>query len=654
MEEIAHGNSAVWRSNRAPRGPSDAKARTRRTKAKGLALPRFRTPQLATLVEDAPGGEDWLHELKYDGYRVLVAANDTEVRCYTRSGQDWTPKFRSVADAFRTMQLASTLIDGEMVAFNAEGRSDFSTLQQTLGNGGRLDYFAFDLLVEGGEDISKRPLIELKNRLQALLDDLPKGSAIHYSTHIQGKGGEVLDSVCDAGQEGIISKRASSTYRGDRSSAWLKVKCKKNQEFVIGGWTPSDKRRGFKSLIVGTWEDGKLIYKGRVGTGFNDRTLDELSVRFEKIARKDSPFEAIPRELRRSKWVEPKLVAQIEFGEFTSDGILRHPSFQGLREDKKAKDVHVEKPMPVAKAAGDEGADTERAGVRISSPNKVLFPKQGLTKADIVGYYEAVAPLMLPHVGRRPLSLVRCPQGFGHHCFYQKHDSGGFPEEMRRVMIAESDGTKEQYFYITDLKGLVAGVQMGTLEFHIWGSSIDQLEKPDRIVIDLDPDVGLGFEDVRRAAFDLRDRLAHIGLKTFPMLSGGKGFHLVAPLTRRAHWKEVKSFCHGFAVMLGGDAPERYVANMSKAKRKGRIFVDYLRNERGSTAIAPYSTRTRETAAVAAPITWKEAETVAAANVFTVKTMPERAKKVGDPWKGYFKVKQSITKAMMKAVGADA
>jgi bifunctional non-homologous end joining protein LigD len=652
MEEIAHGDSAVWHSNREARGSEEASARTRRTKAKGLALPRFRPPQLATPVEDAPDGPDWLHEVKYDGYRTLVAANGSEVRCYTRTGQDWTDKFRTIADAFRAMDLAGALVDGELVAFAPDGRTDFSTLQKTLKDGGKLEFFAFDLLEEAGEDLANLPLIERKNRLQALFDDLPRGSLIHFSTHIRGNGSEVFEKVCGANQEGIVSKKVSAPYRSARGKTWLKIKCGRRQEFVIGGWTPSDKRRGFKSLLIGTWEGGKLIYRGRVGTGFDDNRLEDLSARMANLARKDPPFEAVPREVRRSKWVEPKLVAEIRFGEFTSDGILRHPSFLGLREDKAAREVHLERAAPVEKAMAGDGDDTERAGVRITSPEKVLYPSAGLTKSDLIDYYEAVAELMLPHVGRRPLSLVRCPQGHGHHCFFQKHDTGGFPEVMRHVMIAESDGNEEQYFYVDDLKGLVAGVQMGVLEFHIWGSRIDQVEKPDRIVIDLDPDVGLDFDDVRRAAFDLRERLAALGLETFPMLSGGKGFHVIAPLARRAEWKEVKAFCHAFAVQLGEDAPDRYVSNMSKARRKGRIFVDYLRNERGSTAIAPYSTRARDGAPVAAPIGWDEAKTAPGANIFSVKTMPERARKVGDPWEGYFDVRQSITKKMLKAVGA--
>ena len=654
MEEIAQGDSPVWHSNRSGRGGAESSARSRSQKARSLTLPTFRPPQLATSVDHPPTGDDWVHELKYDGYRCVVAANGSSVRCYTRSGQNWTDKFRPIADALAAMDLAGALIDGEVVAF-ADGRTSFSALQKALSeDSGAIDFFAFDLIEENGENITKRPLVERKNRLQALLDDLPKGGRIHFSPHVAGGGQAVLDQICRAGHEGIISKKASAPYRAARSKTWLKIKCGNQQEFVIGGWAPSKKRAGFQSLLVGTRKDGKLIYAGRVGTGFNDRTLEDLAARFAKIPRKDSPFEAVPKEMARGvKWIEPKLVAEIGFSEFTSDGILRHPKYLGLREDKKGSEVKLETPMPVEKVTRGDGSDTESSGVRVTSPDKLVYPAQGLSKLDVIRYCESVAKLMLPHVGNRPLSLVRCPQGMAAKCFYQKHDTGGFPDVMKHVMIAESEGNEEQYFYVTDVAGLVAGVQMGTLEFHIWGSRVDAVEKPDRIVFDLDPDVGLGFDDVRAAAFDIRDRLAKIGLKTFPMLSGGKGFHVIAPLTRRAEWPEVKAFCKGFADKVAGDSSDRYVSVMSKARRKGRIFIDYLRNERGSTAISPYSTRARNGAAVAAPITWAEVKTVAAANVFTVQNMAARVKKVGDPWKGYFKVKQSITRAMMKAVDAE-
>jgi bifunctional non-homologous end joining protein LigD len=663
MQQIAEGKSAVWRSSqkssdkpaksaRAERKTSTATRKSR--PAKAFPLPKFRPPQLTTLVDDPPPGDDWVHELKYDGYRLLIAASGDETNCYTRSGQDWTTKFPAIASAFRAMDLPGALIDGEAVAYNEDGRSDFSSLQHALSENGPIEFYAFDLLEESGEDLTGLPLLERKRRLETLMADIPKKSPLHFSTHIEGQGKEVFTRICEAGEEGIISKKATSRYVGDRTKTWLKVKCTKRQEFVIGGWTPSDKRTGFRSLLLGVFEKNKLRYVGQVGTGFDEKTLEDLSARFKPIARKDSPFEDVPRDVsRKAEWIEPKLIAEIAFTEFTRDGILRHPSFQGLREDKKARSVKLERPQPVEKAMGKKPADAVKAGIRITHPDRVVFPDRGVTKNDVAEYYEAVAELMLPHVVKRPLSLVRCPSGADHKCFFQKHDTGGFPSAMKHVPIEESSGAKEQYFYVTDLAGIIGAVQMNVLEFHVWGCRVDQVEKPDRIVFDLDPDVGLDFDDVRRAALDLRDRLENIGLKTFPMLSGGKGIHVIAPLARRAEWDEVKAFCRAFAISLESDAPERYVANMAKAKRKGRIFVDYLRNERGSTAITPYSTRAREKAPVAAPIKWTEVKSIAGANVFTVENMAERVRKVGDPWPGYFDVRQSITAKLLKAVNAE-
>lgn len=666
MEQIAAQKSATWRSSRPAKDEASAAEtkppakRKARRRGKTAPLPPFRAPQLTTLVDEPPEGDDWLHELKYDGYRLIVAASGDEARCYTRSGQDWTEKFPAIAEAFKDLDLPGALIDGEAVAYNEEGRSDFSSLQQALSGNAPIEFYVFDLLEISGDDLTGKPLTDRKARLEKLLADLPEKGPLHLSTHIVGRGKEVLAHICGAGEEGIISKKASSRYlSGDRTNTWLKTKCTKRQEFVIGGWTPSDKRTGFRSLLLGVFENSKLRYTGQVGTGFDEKDLIDLSKRFSKLARKDSAFEAVPRDVaRKARWIAPKLIAEIAYTEFTRDGILRHPSFMGLREDKKARTVKLEEPEPVKKVTAKPKAkaddkDAVRASVRITHPSKVLYPGQGITKSDVIDYYESVAGLMLPHIGKRPLSLVRCPSGADHKCFYQKHDSGGFPKVLHHIEIEEGSGEREQYFYVSDLAGIVGGVQMNVFEFHIWGCRIDQIEKPDRIVFDLDPDVGLDFEDVRFAAFDLRDRLAKLGLETFPMLSGGKGIHVIAPLTRRADWIETKAFCRGFAVSLEADAPERYVSNMAKAKRKGRIFVDYLRNERGSTAITPYSTRARDRAPVAAPITWKEMKTVTGANIYTVETMAERARKVGDPWPGYFDVRQSITQKLLKAVNAE-
>ncbi|SER38899.1 ATP-dependent DNA ligase LigD phosphoesterase module /ATP-dependent DNA ligase LigD polymerase module [Faunimonas pinastri] len=707
MEEIATGESPVWDSTKpvaeqSPEAlgkpPASKPARKKAAAAKTASgeVPEFRSPQLATLVDVPPEGRDWVHELKYDGYRTLIAANGDAVRCYTRNGLDWTAKFGPVVKAIAELGLSGTMIDGEIVAFAPDGRTDFSTLQKTLKEGGELAFFAFDLLTKDNEDVTGETLLERKARLKAITDRLPKGSPVHFSDHVQGQGEKVLNQICAAGHEGIISKKASAPYRGARTKVWYKIKCIKRQEFVIGGWSPSEKRHGFRSLLVGTWNEGeegqpgKLVYAGRVGTGFNDRDLQELGEKFEAIAAKTSPFAEVPRDARRgAKWVEPKLVAEIAFTEFTADGVLRHPSFLGLREDKTAREVHIETPAPMeeepeaapkpalkkapakkAAKAGSKPASAlpppsaplktygenegiERAGIKLSSAGKVLFPGQGVSKGNLADYYEAVSELMLPHVGVRPLSLVRCPQGRGKHCFFQKHDTGGFNEAIHHMEIVEGTGASGDYFYVDDLPGIMAGVQMGVMEWHVWGSRTADIEKPDRLVFDLDPDEGLGFEAVRTASVDLRDRLAEIGLKTYPMLSGGKGVHVIAPLVPKVAWPEAKTFCKAFAVLLGEERPDRYVANMSKARRKGRIFVDYLRNERGSTAIAPYSTRSREGAPVSAPVTWEELERVEGANIFNVANMPTRVKEVGDPWPDYASTEQSITKAMMKAVKAE-
>lgn len=390
----------------------------------------------------------------------------------------------------------------------------------------------------------------------------------------------------------------------------------------------------------------------------------------DKRARGTSPFANAPHDIsRRAKWIEPELVGEVAFTEFTPDGYLRHPSFLGLREDKKAKEVKLEMPVdapanaktkpklapkPAAVAFTDEMgmAAAERLGVRLTHPERVVFPEQGVSKAEIVAYYEAVADRMLPHIVRRPLSLVRCPQGRSKHCFFQKHDSGGFPDEIKKVPIAEKDGKVEDYLYVEDLAGIIAAVQMNTLEFHIWGSHTDNIEKPDRIIFDVDPDEGLDFAAVRQAALDIRDQLGKWGLETFPMVTGGKGIHVIAPLKPVLEWQHVKLFCRSFAQKLEHDQPERFVATMSKAKRKGRMFVDYLRNERGSTAIAPFSTRSRQGAPCAVPISWDEVGTLDRANGFSLGEAAARAK-APDPWPDYFKLTQSITEAMLSSVAGD-
>ena len=630
---------AVWHSDPEATEKADQKTRIM-AKAQAGKAPSFRPVQLATLVDSVPAGEGWLFEMKYDGYRCLAAVSGNSVRLYTRNGLDWTEQFGSIVEPLQKLKIGSALIDGEICAFDKGGRTDFTTLKNVLSDGGRLEYFAFDLLEADGEDLAKLPLVERKDRLERLLAKSGKKDPVQYSSHVAGHGQKVLDALCREGHEGVIAKRADAPYRGERTKAWLKIKCIKRQEFVIGGWSPSTKRRGFASLLVGTWEGDSLLYRGRVGTGFSQDTLAEMDKKLQTLARKSSPFDSVPKERARdAHWVKPDLVAEIAYTELTGAGILRHPSFVGLREDKAAKEVRVEK---LIELSDDGEAVADKLGVRLTSPERVVYPGQGITKSQLVAYYEDVAQAMLPHIKDRPLSLVRCPQGRAKHCFFQKHNTGGFPEQLQSRAITEKDGDEKDYFVVDDLAGLVAGTQMNVLEWHIWGSRFGDIEKPDRLVFDIDPDEGLDFSAVTSAAINIRDRLDDLGLTSFPLISGGKGIHVIVPLRPDAEWPEVKAFCKGFAQKLADDEPDRYTANISKARRKGRLFIDYLRNERGSTAICPWSVRSREGAPVAVPMRWDEVPSLKAANIFSLAEAAERARDAA--WPNYFRQKQKLPK----------
>ncbi|WP_336056701.1 DNA ligase D [Nitratireductor sp. CH_MIT9313-5] len=623
---------------------------TRKPPEQALPAPRWLEPQLATLAQEAPEGDAWIAEMKYDGYRALIAIGKGGAKVYTRNGKDWTDKFTQIAEAAALLPTSGTLLDGEIVAYS-NGRTDFSSLQAAIKNGGAMSCFIFDLLQIDGEDVRGEPLTQRKARLEALMAHAQ--APLTYSTDIRGHAARVLEKLCDGGHEGIIAKRADAPYRSGRSQSWLKVKCSKRQELVIGGYSPSDKRgRPFASLLLGAYEGDRLIYRGRVGTGFNEEVMDELAALFSKRTRKTSPFYEIPKSAARGvQFLKPDLVAEIEFAEFTADGMVRHGAYKGLREDKDARQVTLEKTATTGAVMTHEER-SEIAGIKLSSAVKVLFPSQGVTKADLAAHYERVAERMLPLVEGRLLSLVRCPDGRTGQCFFQKHGSKGFPEAFKREMITEKDGDRAEYLYADNLSALVAGVQMGTLEYHIWGSRIDRLEKPDRLVFDLDPDEGLGFADIRQAAFDVRDRLEKLGLRTVPMVTGGKGIHVIAPLERRAEWPQVKEFARGFAKWLSAQDRDRYLAEASKARRKGRIFIDWLRNERGATAIAPYSARSREGCPIATPVSWEELERLERANGFRITDMEKRLKEP-DPWQDASSWRQSITAAMREAVAVD-
>ncbi|TZG27431.1 DNA ligase D [Sphingomonas montanisoli] len=591
----------------------EAAAKPARRKAASGKPPAFRKPQLATLVDHVPTGNQWLHEIKYDGYRALIAVAGDKVTIHTRTGLDWTDRFADVAKAVAALDLPPALIDGEIVKLNADGNPSFSALQTALKAGkGGFTLFAFDLLSLDGADLAARPNIERKERLAALLPD--DDAVVRVSDHVIGAGEKLFAAMCRAGQEGIISKRADAPYRSARTQSWLKVKCTRRQEFVIIGWSKSDKSRRFRSLLLGQREGGKLVYAGKVGTGFDQATMDMLWDKFGSRARKTAPADVPRTDARGASWLKPDLVAEIAFAEFTHDGVLRHASFVGLRSDKSAKDVTREEPKPVEKVAAAQPEST----VKISSRDRVIFPESKATKGDLADYYQAIGPIILPWIAQRPVSLVRCPQGRGKQCFFQKHDAGSFGDHVHRIPIREKNGKAEDYLYVDDVDGILACVQMGTIEFHGWGSRIDDVEKPDRMIFDLDPDEGLDFDAVKAAAKDIRTMLSDIGLVSYPMLSGGKGVHVVVPLTPEAEWPVAKDFSHRFAEALAQAEPDRFVANMAKAKRVGRIFIDYLRNQRGATAVVPYGVRARENAPVAAPVTWDELDGFDKAGAFTI------------------------------------
>ncbi len=594
--------------------------------ARTAAIPDYRKPQLATLVDDVPQGNRWMHEIKFDGYRALVAAKGKTVRVYTRNGKDWTDKFDPLVREIAGLDLPPCLIDGEIVAHDPKGNPDFSTLQKVLKRGSgsqgpndNLALYAFDLLELAGEDLTALPNIERKERLEALL-----GTAeppVHFAQHVLGSGEKLYRAMCEAGQEGIISKTIDGKYSSRRGRAWVKVKCTRRQEFVIIGWKGSSARaRPFASLLLAQHEKGELVYKGNVGTGFSADELGDLAAKLKRLERKTPPAEVDRASSRGVTWVSPKLVAEIAFAEFTADGNVRHASFLGLRSDKAAAEVKPEVP---------EHRETESAKVEISSRDRVVFPDTGQTKGALADYYEAIAPLMLPFAARRPVSLVRCPQGRARKCFFQKHDSGAFGDAVHNVPIREKDGGHEDYLFIDDPRGLLQCVQMGTIEFHGWCARSDSVEAPDRMIFDLDPDEGLGFAEVRQAARDIHDRLSDLGLVSFAMLSGGKGVHVVVPLTPGHGWDAHKDFARRFAEALSIAEPERFTANMSKAKRKDRIFIDWLRNQRGATAILPYSARARSGAPVAIPLAWNELKGMENAHPFSIEdiaTLQRRAR----------------------------
>jgi bifunctional non-homologous end joining protein LigD len=659
MEEISASEDRVWSgtegelspasSPRSPRGLKSEISKMRGARRSEMASDPPR-PQLATLVKEAPTGEQWLHEIKYDGYRILCIKRRDHVRLITRNGQDWTDKLTPVARSLSSLPM-DCIFDGEVVVAGPGGKADFQALQNILAGlkTGNLVYYAFDILYCAGHDVTSSPLVERKKLLKKLFESFLAPSSLIYGDYIQGDGDRVFEQACRLGTEGIVSKRADSRYEeGRRSRSWVKVKCVKRQEFVIGGYTePSGSRSGFGALLVGYYdESGSLSYAGRVGTGFDESALLNLTSRLKKLERRGSPFRDPPkgRDARGVHWVQPALVGEVEFTEWTDDGILRHPSFKGLREDKTPLEVRRETGKTSSPATGGTVRRNTIAGVTLSNPDRILYPEQGLSKRSLALYYEGIAERILPHLVDRPLTLVRCPKGRQKKCFYQKHLSGEVPESLLEISIQEKK-EKGSYAVVKDLAGLISLVQLGVLEIHPWGSRRDQLERPDRIVFDLDPGPGIQSEHMVEVVQLLHELLNEIGLKNFLKTSGGKGFHVVVPLVRHSGWAEVKAFAKNVAVVMTRMRPDLVISTMEKSKRREKIFVDYLRNTRGATAVAPYSTRARAGAPVSAPIRWEDFSAEISSDQFTVENLsfPE-GESNQDPWDGFFDIRQSLTK----------
>ena len=662
------------------------------TKLPKEALPEFLRPQLAEEAKAPPSTDEWLHEIKLDGYRMQARKQGSSVQLLTRSGLDWTHRMKPVADAVRSLPAESALMDGEVVVLDDSGLSSFALLQASFEQGERhpMTYFVFDLLHLNGHNTRGLPLLERKALLGKLVGDNP--DKIRMSEHLSGNGEDVFHHACELHTEGIVSKKASAAYTSGRGSAWLKSKCLHEQELVIGGWTDlSNGQRGVGSLLLGYYDDaGQLIYAGRTGTGFTQKIHAMLRTRLEGIPEKTCPFVKIDTAGRRgAHWVKPDMVAQVRFATWTAGGQVRQAAYLGLREDKPANEVRKEEAAPTPKRDRSEGpvpqaeqatapaaSRSKRGGqshastpaarslhaasnhvaakiiakptpmkpaqddsplpvppIRITHPAKVLDPASGMTKMQLASYLWAVADNMRPHVAGRPLSLVRCPEGSGKPCFYQKHVNHMLPAGVGSVTVTDKKGKPEPYITLESAEALAGLAQMSVLEVHPWGSRNETLEYPDRIIIDLDPDESLPWNVVSHAAEEVRKRLKKLGLESFLKTTGGKGLHVVFPLEPEQTFAVIKEWSHGFVMEMERDNPQLFLTKMTKAARVGKIYLDYLRNERGATAVAPYSTRARAGAPVSVPLAWTELTKMTERPHFTVLNFSEwRSRLKRDPW----------------------
>lgn len=632
MEEILHGKEVVRNEVRNPFSHADV--------------------QLAKLADQPPEGDDWLYEIKYDGYRIVAYIEGNMATLKTRNGLDYTEKLKDIAQALTEWADGRAMVlDGEAVMLDERGKSDFQALQNRLKNprGFNLVYMVFDLLALEGADLRRSRLVDRKNKLEALLKDAPPN--IRYSSHIAGKGRKFLLAACRAGLEGIIGKKADSMYTGRRNGEWIKVKCGNEQEFVIGGYTLSaKKKRGVSSILLGVYQGDELVYAGRAGTGFTAKTMRELEENFRPVIRTAPPFKNAPKPRKDETiiWLEPCLVAQVRFAEWTQNNTLRQASFKGLRHDKNPADVKREDSSGSAEAGAqyeeEKRMEVKRTsvtihGVRISSPDKAMYSDPVITKQEVAEYYSAVAERMLPYAGNRILSIIRCPKSISGQCFYKKHPGPG-SKGVINVPIEGKDGEIKNYFYIDNVFGLISEVQMGTLEFHIRGSRVSQLELPDMMVFDLDPGEGLGLDRIREGVRHIKQILDELSLISYLKTSGGKGYHIVVPLQPSVSWEAFSEFAKRIAEVMEQRWPDRYTSNIRKDKRQGKIFIDWIRNSRGATSIAPYSLRARPGAPVSMPISFEELNDIAPDGINLRLAMERIA--MQDPWKDFFTVKQRI------------
>ena len=626
------------------------------------AFPEQVEAQLATLVDKAPAGE-WAYEVKFDGYRLLCRLNGKKVALFTRNQNDWTASFPEIAAALRRLPVKNAWLDGEACVMDDKGLSRFGKLQQYLAGESKAApiLMVFDVLFLDGRDLRELPLEQRKEILKQLLAGQPDESPLRYSDHLVSTGSEAQVQACKIGLEGLIGKRLGSVYSGRRTQDWIKLKCRQRQEFVIGGYTPpGGSRTGFGSLLLGVHDkDGSLRYAGRVGTGFNENSLRNMLERMQAVASDISPFAEVPRDqrVRGTQWLKPTLVAEITFAELTEDGLVRQGVFEGLREDKPAQAIGIEKPQAVATRAAPKKLPAKpkpqasKAGeIRISHPERIVYTEDGITKLDIVNYLEFMAERLLPYIADRPLSLVRCPGGAASACFFQKHADEKEIQGVEIVTIEDSHGPMP-YMVANTADALRGLAQMNTLELHAWNAKAGDIERPDMFVIDLDPDAGLAWEHVTEAAALVRKLLDHLGLESFLKTTGGKGLHAVVPIVPQRDWDEVKEFTRMIALRLVEAFPDRFTANVSKARRKGKIFIDYLRNGRGSTSIAPFSLRARPGATVAVPVPWEFLESDMQSSSFTLRNVEALLKKRKDPWADYFSLKQKLSEKMLRSVG---